>query len=154
MRASAQPYLQQGESIQQVFGAQTKSQWFALISFWIIILSSAYRVIVVTDRRILVARSGRLTTTAVNEVLRELPRATRIGPAGGLWYKCDTLAERLYIAKRFHKDIEAADALAGSTAAAPAWAPDPSGRNELRYWDGQGWTADVSTAGVQRVDPL
>ena len=110
MRANAEPFLQPGETIQEVFGAQTTSQWFALISYWIIIIKNSYRVIVVTDRRILVGRSGRFTTTPIKEVLRELPRSTRIGPASGLWYKTDSLGETMYVAKRFHKDITEADA--------------------------------------------
>ncbi len=48
--------------------------------------------------------------TPVKEVVRELPRATRIGPASGLWYKSESLGERIYVQKRFHKDIVAADA--------------------------------------------
>lgn len=45
-------------------------------------------------------------------------------------------------------------------AAAPAagepasWRPDPSGRHELRYWDGQRWTEHVSDRGAAGVDPL
>jgi hypothetical protein len=50
--------------------------------------------------------------TPVKDVLHELPRSTRIGPASGLWYKTEALGERLYVAKRFHKDIEEADAKA------------------------------------------
>lgn len=80
---------------------------------WIILLTNAYRVVVVTDRRILVCSSGRFRVTPVNEVLRELPRATRIVPASGLWYRC----ERLYIAKRFHGDVAQADA--GAASASP-----------------------------------
>jgi hypothetical protein len=155
MRANAQPHLQPGETVQAVFGAQITSGWFALLSYWIIILRGAYRVVVVTDRRILVCRSGRMTTTPVNEVLQEFPRSTRIGPPTGLWYRCESLGVPLYIAKRFHKDVEAADALVGAgSAVTSSWAPDPAGRNELRYWDGTAWTADVSTGGVQSVDPL
>jgi hypothetical protein len=107
---NAAPLLQPGETIQAVFGAQTTSQYFALISYWIIIFKNAYRVVVVTDRRILVCSAGRLSQTQVKEVLHELPRTTRIGPATGLWYKTEVLGERLYIAKRFHKDVAAADA--------------------------------------------
>jgi hypothetical protein len=33
------------------------------------------------------------------------------------------------------------------------WFQDPFGRFELRYWDGQMWTAHVSTAGQTTVDP-
>lgn len=34
------------------------------------------------------------------------------------------------------------------------WHPDPTGRHELRYWDGGDWTAHVSDAGVTALDPL
>ena len=37
--------------------------------------------------------------------------------------------------------------------AAPNWYPDPSGRHELRYWDGTAWTEHVSSNGRQGVDP-
>jgi hypothetical protein len=109
IRANAAPLLQPDEVIQAVIPAQTTSQYLAIISYWIIILSNAYRVIVVTDRRILVCRSGRFRMTPVKEILREISRQTLIGPAHGLWYRVDSLGERLYINKRFHKDIRAAD---------------------------------------------
>lgn len=32
------------------------------------------------------------------------------------------------------------------------WEPDPTGRNQLRYWDGSAWTSDVSNDGVASVD--
>jgi Protein of unknown function (DUF2510) len=41
-----------------------------------------------------------------------------------------------------------------SAATAPAgWYADPSGRYELRYWDGTQWTEHVSRAGQQYTDP-
>lgn len=110
LRANAAPLLQPGENIQAIFCGQTTSQYFALISYWIILFTNAYRVVVVTDRRILVCKSGRFRITPVKAVLRELPRNTRIGPPSGLWWRCETLGERLYINKRFHKDVNAADA--------------------------------------------
>ncbi len=36
---------------------------------------------------------------------------------------------------------------------APAWYPDPTGRYEMRWWDGGHWTADVIQHGQQSVDP-
>ncbi len=43
---------------------------------------------------------------------------------------------------------------AASSAAAPAgWYADPSGRFELRYWNGDKWTEHVSRAGQQSTDP-
>jgi hypothetical protein len=111
--ASATPYLQEGEQIQAVFNAQTMSQWMALISFWIIIFGNAYRVVVVTDRRILVCQTKRFQTTAITQVEREVPRSTQIGPAHGLWYQTAVLGQKLYIHKRFAKDVAAADAALG-----------------------------------------
>jgi uncharacterized protein YxjI len=34
------------------------------------------------------------------------------------------------------------------------WHPDPSGRHELRYWDGTAWTDHVSDQGVTGTDPV
>ncbi|MEP6298430.1 MAG: DUF2510 domain-containing protein, partial [Ilumatobacter sp.] len=34
------------------------------------------------------------------------------------------------------------------------WYPDPGGRHEVRYWDGDQWTDHVTDNGVQTVDPL
>jgi hypothetical protein len=110
LRRNAASVLQPGETIQAVFCAQTVSAYFALISYWIIVFANAYRVVVVTDRRILVCRSGRMTMTAVKGVERELPRGTRIGDPTGLWWPCDSLGGKLYIHRRFHKDVRAADA--------------------------------------------
>jgi len=115
IKSNAEHLLQPGEEIQAVIPAQTVSQYLAaLISYWIIIFKNAYRVIVVTDRRILVCQSGRFRITPVGEVLRELPRQTPIGPAHGLWYQTEALGEKLYIAKRFHKDVAAANLMASS----------------------------------------
>jgi hypothetical protein len=109
IKANASPLLQQGEEIQAVIPAQTISAYYALISIWILFLLNGHRVIVATNRRILVCSSGRLSITQVNEVLAELPRQTVIGPAHGLWYKTESLGQRLYINRRFHKDVAAAD---------------------------------------------
>jgi len=48
----------------------------------------------------------------------------------------------------------AAEAAPSADAAVPAgWYADPSGRFELRYWDGAAWTEHVSRAGQQFTDP-
>ncbi|MGA1346086.1 MAG: DUF2510 domain-containing protein [Ilumatobacteraceae bacterium] len=45
-------------------------------------------------------------------------------------------------------------ASSASAASAPAgWYADPSGRFELRYWDGGRWTEHVSRGGNQYTDP-
>lgn len=34
------------------------------------------------------------------------------------------------------------------------WHPDPTARNELRYWDGEVWTDHVSNLGITGTDPV
>jgi len=41
----------------------------------------------------------------------------------------------------------------GPTTPPPGWFPDPLGRHEQRYWDGQQWTEHVASHGRQSVDP-
>jgi hypothetical protein len=43
---------------------------------------------------------------------------------------------------------------AGGAGQAPGWHPDPAGRHEMRYWNGTGWTEDVSDKGVAAKDPV
>lgn len=118
--ANAQPFLEPGEQIQAAFAAQTFSQYWALLSWLIVLFKNSYRCVVVTDRRIAVFNTGKWAMGTPKTLLRSLPRATRIGPASGLWWRSDTLGERLYIHKRFHKDIAAADdALPAPAAGAP-----------------------------------
>ena len=47
--------------------------------------------------------------------------------------------------------VSAAPATSG--AAPAAWYADPSGRFELRYWDGKEWTEHVARGGQQFTDP-
>jgi len=96
LRSNAAHLLQPGETIQAIFPAQRTSAYFALM---------------VTGRRMLVCQSGRFRNTPVKSILRELPRGTRIGIPSGLWWRSDTLGERLYVHRRFHKDVTSADAV-------------------------------------------
>ncbi len=51
-------------------------------------------------------------------------------------------------------DATEPDAAPAAESAVPAgWYADPSGRFELRYWDGSAWTEHVSRAGQQFTDP-
>lgn len=114
MTTNMQPHLDEGETIQAIFGAQTVNQWWGVLTgFLLLLFVNQYMVVAVTDRRVLVGRSGRMTTTKVVEIERTFPRSTVIGPASGLWWKCESLGHRLFVHKRWHKDIEAADNVAG-----------------------------------------
>jgi len=46
-------------------------------------------------------------------------------------------------------------AVSAQTGAAPAaWSEDPTGRHQLRYWDGSAWTGNVSDNGAVSQDPI
>ena len=53
-----------------------------------------------------------------------------------------------------HQPAQPAQSAAPSTPAVPAdWYKDPSGRFEMRYWNGTKWTEHVARGGKQFVDP-
>ena len=112
IRENSQKFLEPGEQIQAVFPAQTLSGWWNLLSGLISLFMSPYRAVVATDKRILVLKSGKFQAGNPKEVIATLPRATKIGPASGVWFKTESLGHKLFIHKRFHKDIAEADAQA------------------------------------------
>lgn len=107
----AQPLLEPGEQIQAVIPAQTKSGWLGAIGFIWLIFLNRYRPVVVTDRRIAITDSGRWSMAKPTSIVSSVARNTQIGPPSGLWWKCTSLGDPLYIHKRFHKDVEKADSL-------------------------------------------
>lgn len=113
MQASAAPYLQPGEHVQAVVGAQTASQWLAALSGIFVFLGlNRYRILAVTPTRILVLDAGRSSMKTARGVVMELPRSTRLGPGSGLWHRIPAGDETLRVHRRFFSDIETADAAA------------------------------------------
>jgi hypothetical protein len=113
MRDSATPYLQPGEQVQAVFGAQTASQYVAALGGVLFFLGlNRYRIFVVTPARIVVLDAGKFSQKKAKGVVAELPRSTRLGPTSGLWHVIPVGSEKLRVHKRFFKDIAAADAAA------------------------------------------
>lgn len=109
LRERVQPHLEPGEQVQAVFLGQTgPSPYFGFLTnvvfFW-----SKYRVIAVTDRRIVVLGAGALSPSKPKALVTTLPRTTALGPLSGLWAKMDLAGEKTYVHKRFHKDVEEAD---------------------------------------------
>ena len=111
LRAAVQPHLQPGEQLQVVFAAQNTSQWMMLAGIIPFYFVNQYRVVAVTDRRIVVFDSGKLSVAKAKSVAYELPRATVLGPSKGmLWHRIETGHETLRVHTRFFKDIAQADA--------------------------------------------
>jgi hypothetical protein len=86
MRDSAAQFLQPGEQIQAVVGAQTASQWLAALTGIFVFLGfNKYRILAVTPSRILVLDAGKTSMKKARGVVLELPRSTRLGPGTGMW---------------------------------------------------------------------
>jgi hypothetical protein len=110
MLNSAAPYLQPGEPVQAVIGAQTASQWVAgLAGIFVFLGLNRYRILVVTPTRILVLDAGKTSMKQARGVVTQLPRSTRLGPATGLWHRIPAGQENLRVHRRFFKEIQAAD---------------------------------------------
>ncbi|MDQ2983941.1 MAG: hypothetical protein M3R70_08485 [Actinomycetota bacterium] len=121
IRESAAPFVEQGETIQAVFNAQTgpNPNWVFLTP--IIMFFAKYVVVVVTDRRILILRASAFRPTVAKSVAGELPRRTKLGPLSGLWGSIDLDGTRYWVHRRFFKDVDAADAASsGAPEAEPA----------------------------------
>jgi hypothetical protein len=115
MRDSAAQYLQPGEPIQAVIGAQTASQWLAALTGVFVFLGlNRYRILAVTPARIVVLDAGRVSMKKARGVVMELPRSTRLGPGTGLWHRVPAGNETLRVHRRFFKDLETADTAAAA----------------------------------------
>lgn len=113
MRDSAAQFLQPGEQIQAVVGAQTASQWLAALTGIFVFLGfNKYRILAVTPSRILVLDAGKTSMKTARGVVTELPRSTRLGPGTGMWHRIPAGSETLRVHRRFFKDIETADSVA------------------------------------------
>jgi hypothetical protein len=124
LTAQAGPLLQPGEQVQAIsWGQVVRPSFGPLASFrvlWSTLLGreSVYRVVVATDRRILVCRGGKFRKALLPVVLAELPRKPALGPARhlmfGLWHYIDVPDERIYIA-RWLDETAKADAASATT---------------------------------------
>jgi len=110
LRERVQPMLEPGEVIHSVFMAQTASPYWSLVSYWIVIIKGGYRVVAVTDRNIVTFKASSLAPSKPKALLRRLPRGP-IGPfEGKLWGKVTIGGETMWVNRRFHGDVTAADA--------------------------------------------
>ena len=109
MRRSAAQYLQPGEQLEAVIGAQTRSNYLILVIGVFILLVNNFRIIAVTSNRILVLNAGKWSTAKARGVVTEVPRFTRLGPGRGVWHRVQVGDEKLRVHRRFFKDIDVAD---------------------------------------------
>lgn len=106
-----QPFLEPGEEARHVVLAQTGPHPLMILLLYVFAFWMRYRIIVVTDRAVVILRASVLRPAAPKELLQRLPRQTPLGaPLSGLFARTEIAGEKTYIHKRFHKDVAAADA--------------------------------------------
>jgi len=111
------PFLPPGSEVRQAFIGQSAPNFGVIVItyltgltiFWI-----KYRCIAVTQDAIYVMESSKPSGGGrPQSLLGTLPRHTRLGPVSGTFGQLNLLGERLWVHKRFHDNIAAADAEAG-----------------------------------------
>jgi hypothetical protein len=113
MRESVSSFLRPDETVQTVIGAQTASQYVAaLVGPFPFLGLNRYRILAITSQRILVLDAGKMSMKKARDVMAELPRETRLGPASGVWHTIPVNGGKVRVHRRFFKDIERADATA------------------------------------------
>ena len=116
LRRNAEPHLESGEQIQSIFTAQTGPNPYLSILTYLVFFWIKYYAIAATDRRIVVFRASALRPSKIKSVAETFPRETRLGDMKGLWDKFELGGQRYWVHKRFHKDVEAADAALAASA--------------------------------------
>jgi hypothetical protein len=107
--ARTQPLLP-GEQVQQVFLAQSgASPWLSGLAGLFGQAMVRRRIVAVTDRSIVVFATD-WNGTKPQDVVRRLPRQTKIGPAKGIWARINVGDEKTWSHAKFRKEIQAADA--------------------------------------------
>ena len=108
LRERSQPLLEPGEQIQSVFMAMTgPSPW--LQTLLIYGLFAKYKVVVITDRNIVLLKASFMGTSQPTAVLARLPREPLAKPEGRAWGKVTIGGERHWVHRRFFNDVAAAD---------------------------------------------
>ena len=127
-----QLFLQPGEQVRQAFLGQRGPSPYAWVVMWLLGPFVPLRIVVVTDRAILLLRASKLPygrPKSLHALLARLPRQQRLGPARGAWSRITVGPEELWVSRPFHPQIDAADnALGGPSGPGVVSAPpDPRG---------------------------
>lgn len=65
------------------------------------------RVVLLTDRGVVVLEYGRFSGVRPTRLLARLPSGTALGPLSGLWARTELAGERLWIHRRWHGSVAA-----------------------------------------------
>jgi hypothetical protein len=107
-----QLYLQPGEEVRQAFLGQRGPSPYAWVVMWLLAAFVPLRIVVVTDRAILLLRASKLPYArpkALRALLARLPRQMQLGPVRGAWSRVRVGPEELWVSRPFHRQVTAAD---------------------------------------------
>ena len=114
LRGRVEQHVEPGEAIEQVLLAQGGiPPSLSVFGGRLGTLLVHRRIVAVTDRAVLVLEAD-WNGTKPKRVLARLPRETRSGPVNGAWAKTTLGGERLYVNRKFHGAVTAADARIGA----------------------------------------
>ena len=123
---NATPLLYPGERIETAFPAQTLGTAAFMLTQPLFLFFNTYHTVIVTDRRIIVARSGKIVGTKVKKHLYDLPRNIHVGePSGLLFHRLQNLSVKLHVHRRFFADLRQINA------GAPFAQPQPAAPHQV-----------------------
>jgi Domain of unknown function (DUF4328)/Protein of unknown function (DUF2510) len=95
-------------------------------------------------------------TTAGTASVSQLRSANETASAGAVLFVAASILA-IFVVRRItdrQVDLRMSFASVGEAGARSGWYPDPSGRFEHRYWDGNSWTEHLSETTQSPIDPL
>ncbi len=108
LRERVEPYLEEGEQVEQVFLGQTGPNPMWILLTYLVFFKMKYRIFAVTDRALHVFDASMWSPAKPRALIATLPRE-RLDSPKGLWAKMMIGGERYWVHKRFHKDIAASN---------------------------------------------
>jgi hypothetical protein len=101
--------------VQQVFLAQAGVNPWIGNSFGLLGQSMVKRCIIAVTDQAVVVLAATFNGTKPTEVLRRLPRETRLGPTKGIWSRVNVGDEKTWVHTKFRRDVSAADEAVSSS---------------------------------------
>jgi hypothetical protein len=113
------PLLPPASEVRHAFICQAAPNFAFFVVNWATGLTMPwikYRCVSVTQDAIYLLDSPKLSGGAKpTSIIATLPRQTQLGPVSGRWGELTLLGQRHWVKRRFHSEIDAADAEAGFT---------------------------------------
>jgi hypothetical protein len=109
LREAEQKYTARGETVQAVMMGITLRPLLLYTLWWLLLDRDSYRVIVCTDKRILLCKVDGVSHS-MESLIDVTERNVLLGPPRSLlMHRISAFSAPIYVARRFYKDIRRAD---------------------------------------------